>query len=86
MSDKKAIEGEVVERRSHGGSAHKADIRVLKMTKVKAVLILILVIALLALTLKFLVGFLAVILQFVVILVAVWLISSLVYNLVKGGK
>ena len=86
MSDKEVLEGEVVKRGSHRGSAHRTNIRVLKLTRIKAVLILIFVIALLALILKFLVGFLAIILQSIVILVAVWLISSLIYNLVKGGK
>ena len=82
MNKKPALEGEVVERKTTPGNNAKTT----KLNGLIAILVLIVVIGIFAFVLKFEVGLLAVILQFVVVAAAIGLVGLLICNFIKGGK
>jgi uncharacterized membrane protein len=90
MSKSKPIKGEVVEpnsyKKSNRQSGRGQTVRVVKYGGFTAILLLIVVIGLLAFSLKFAVGVLSSVLQFVIIVAAFGLIGAIIYNSMKGGK
>lgn len=82
----KPIEGEVINSKSKQRQRQQNKVYAIKINKFTAVLIAILAICVLAFVLKFMVGFLAVILQFFLLAAALAVIGLLIYNLIKGIK
>ena len=86
-NSKKRVRGQKV-RRAKPIKDNTADayVRIFRISKIVAVLIVILLICILGLILKFLVGVLAWLLQFFIVIAAVALVVWLIYSLIKSKK
>jgi len=75
-----------VSRKYMGNTDFNDFVKILRRGKIIAILVLILLVCIFGLILKFLVGILAWLLQFIIVIVAIALILMLVFNFAKGKK